>query len=412
MIPKDRMFYKFAFYGFLKNLRFFEPFLYLYLLSEGLTYAQIGTLIGIREISTNFLEIPTGVYADAFGRRKSMLMSMSSYMISFALFYFFANFWIFAVAMILYAMGDAYRTGTHKAMILEYLKIKGIREKKVEYYGATRSYSQFGSAINALLAAGVVLYSGNYRYIFLITILPYIINFFNLATYPKYLDGEIIGKLERGKIKEQVKSTLRDFAYMFKNKRLLKAIMNSSIFSASYEALKDYLQPVLQSFALSIPLFLYLNKDQRTAVMIGIVYFFIYLLTSYSSRNAYRVVNKIGNLGRAINLTLLLAGIFIILAGFFFHIELTLISVAFFLLLYVFHNIRRPMNVGYISDQIKSKVMASGLSVESQVKTFLAAALAVTMGFFADIFGVGIALMLVGLIVLLISPPFFVEEKS
>ena len=406
------MFYKFAFYGFLKNLRFFEPFLYLYLLSEGLTYAQIGTLIGIREISTNFLEIPTGVYADAFGRRKSMLMSMSSYMISFALFYFFANFWIFAVAMILYAMGDAYRTGTHKAMILEYLKIKGIREKKVEYYGATRSYSQFGSAINALLAAGVVLYSGNYRYIFLITILPYIINFFNLATYPKYLDGEIIGKLERGKIKEQVKSTLRDFAYMFKNKRLLKAIMNSSIFSASYEALKDYLQPVLQSFALSIPLFLYLNKDQRTAVMIGIVYFFIYLLTSYSSRNAYRVVNKIGNLGRAINLTLLLAGIFIILAGFFFHIELTLISVAFFLLLYVFHNIRRPMNVGYISDQIKSKVMASGLSVESQVKTFLAAALAVTMGFFADIFGVGIALMLVGLIVLLISPPFFVEEKS
>lgn len=412
MIPKDRMFYKFAFYGFLKNLRFFEPFLYLYLLSEGLTYAQIGTLIGIREISTNFLEIPTGVYADAFGRRKSMLMSMSSYMISFALFYFFTSFWIFAVAMILYALGDAYRTGTHKAMILEYLKIKGIREKKVEYYGATRSYSQFGSAINALLAAGVVLYSGNYRYIFLITILPYIINFFNLATYPKYLDGEIIGKLERGKIKEQVKSTLRDFAYMFKNKRLLKAIMNSSIFSASYEALKDYLQPVLQSFALSIPLFLYLNKDQRTAVMIGIVYFFIYLLTSYSSRNAYRVVNKIGNLGRAINLTLLLAGIFIILAGFFFHIELTLISVAFFLLLYVFHNIRRPMNVGYISDQIKSKVMASGLSVESQVKTFLAAALAVTMGFFADIFGVGIALMLVGLIVLLISPPFFVEEKS
>ena len=412
MIPKDRMFYKFAFYGFLKNLRFFEPFLYLYLLSEGLTYAQIGTLIGIREISTNFLEIPTGVYADAFGRRKSMLMSMSSYMISFALFYFFTSFWIFAVAMILYALGDAYRTSTHKAMILEYLKIKGIREKKVEYYGATRSYSQFGSAINALLAAGVVLYSGNYRYIFLITILPYIINFFNLATYPKYLDGEIIGKLERGKIKEQVKSTLRDFAYMFKNKRLLKAIMNSSIFSASYEALKDYLQPVLQSFALSIPLFLYLNKDQRTAVMIGIVYFFIYLLTSYSSRNAYRVVNKIGNLGRAINLTLLLAGIFIILAGFFFHIELTLISVAFFLLLYVFHNIRRPMNVGYISDQIKSKVMASGLSVESQVKTFLAAALAVTMGFFADIFGVGIALMLVGLIVLLISPPFFVEEKS
>lgn len=412
VIPKDRMFYKFACYGFLKNLRLFEPFLYLFLLDAGLSYTEIGSLIAVRELSTNFLEIPTGVYADAFGRRKSMLMSMASYMLSFAIFYFFSSFWPFAVAMVLYGLGDAYRTGTHKAMILEYLKLKGIKEKKVEYYGATRSYSQLGSAVNALLAAGVVFYSGNYRYIFLLTILPYILNFFNLATYPKELDGEILGKLEKGKIVAQIKSTLRDFAYMFKNKTLLKAIMNSTIFSASYEALKDYLQPVVQSLALSLPLFLYLSNNQRTAVMVGIVYFFIYLLTSYSSRNAYMVVNKIGNLGRAINLTLLLAGIFIILAGLFFHIELTIISVAFFLLLYVFHNIRRPMNVGYISDQIKSKLMASGLSVESEVKTLLASAFAILMGFLADLFGLGIGLMLTGMIILLISPPFFVDEKN
>lgn len=406
------MFYKFAFYGFFKNLRLFEPFLYLFFLDAGLSYTEIGTLIAIRELSTNFLEIPTGVYADAFGRRKSMLMSMASYMLSFAIFYFFSSFWPFAVAMVLYGLGDAYRTGTHKAMILEYLKLKGIREKKVEYYGATRSYSQLGSALNALLAAGVVFYSGNYRYIFLLTILPYILNFFNLATYPKELDGEILGKLEKGKMTAQIKSTLRDFAYMFKNKTLLKAIMNSTIFSASYEALKDYLQPVLQSLALSIPLFLYLSNNQRTAVMVGIVYFFIYLLTSYSSRNAYKVVNKIGNLGRAINLTLLLAGIFIILAGLFFHMKLTIISVVFFLLLYVFHNIRRPMNVGYISDQIKSRLMASGLSVESEVKTLLASAFSILMGFLADLFGVGIGLMLTGMIILLISPPFFVDEKN
>ncbi len=405
------MFYKFAFYGFLKNLRLFEPFLYLFFLAAHLSYVEIGALISIREISTTILEIPTGVYADAFGRRKSMLMSMASYMISFALFFLFPYFWIFAVAMVLYALGDAYRTGTHKAMILEYLKIKGIRDKKVEYYGSTRAYSQLGSAVNSLLAAAVVFYSGNYRYIFLLTILPYIFNFFNLATYPQELDGEIVGRIERGKIKEQLKSTLRDFISMFKNKIVLKAIMNSTIFSSSYEATKDYLQPVLQTFALSLPIFLFLSGKQRTAVVVGIVYFFIYLLTSYSSKNAYKIASRIGNLGRAINLTLLLAGIFLIFAGFFYHIDLYLLSILFFLLLYVFHNIRRPMNVGYISDQIKSRVMASGLSVESQVKTLLASGLALFMGFLADLFGVGMALLLTGLVILLISPPFFVEEK-
>ena len=412
VIPKDRMFYKFAFYGFLKNLRLFEPFLYLFFRDAGLSYTEIGALIGLREISTTFLEIPTGVYADIFGRRKSMLMSMSSYMISFSIFFLFKNFWLFAVAMILYALGDAYRTGTHKAMILEYLKMKGILKKKVEYYGATRSYSQLGSAVNALLAALIVFYSGNYRYIFLITILPYILNFINLATYPKELDGEITHHLKKGMMREQIKSTLRDFVAMFKSKLVLKAIMNSTIFSASYEATKDYLQPVLKTLALSLPIFLFLSGKQRTAVVIGVVYFILYLLTSYSSRNAYKIVNRIGNLGRAINLTLLLAGILLIFTGIFYHINLLLLSVIIFVLLYVFHNIRRPMNVGYISDQIKSRVMASGLSVESQVKTILASIFAVLMGFFADYFGIGIALALLGVVILIISPPFFVEEKD
>ncbi len=412
VIPKDRMFYKFAFYGFLKNLRLFEPFLYLFFRDAGLSYTEIGALIGLREISTTFLEIPTGVYADIFGRRKSMLMSMSSYMISFSIFFLFKNFWLFAVAMILYALGDAYRTGTHKAMILEYLKMKGILKKKVEYYGATRSYSQLGSAVNALLAALIVFYSGNYRYIFLITILPYILNFINLATYPKELDGEITHHLKKGMMREQIKSTLRDFVAMFKSKLVLKAIMNSTIFSASYEATKDYLQPVLKTLALSLPIFLFLSGKQRTAVVIGVVYFILYLLTSYSSRNAYKIVNRIGNLGRAINLTLLLAGILLIFTGIFYHINLLLLSVIIFVLLYVFHNIRRPMNVGYISDQIKSRVMASGLSVESQVKTILASIFAVLMGFFADYFGIGIALALLGVMILIISPPFFVEEKD
>ena len=402
------MFYKFAAYGFFKNLRLFEPFILLFFKAAGMSYTQIGILYAIKEISIYILEIPTGVYADAFGRRRSMLMSMSSYIIAFAIFFFFSSFWLFAVAMILYALGDAYRTGTHKAMILEYLKIKNISEKKVEYYGATRSYSQLGSATNALLAGLIVFYTGNYRDIFILTILPYIFNFINLATYPRMLDGEI--RKSVGKIGEQFKKTLADFRLMFKDKLALKAIVNSSLFSASYEATKDYLQAVLQTFALALPILLFLSGDKRTAVVIGIVYFFIYLMTAYASRNSYKVVNKVGNLGRAINSTLILGAVIIILTGFFYHINWLIISIVLFLLIYVLHNIRRPMNVGYIADRIKSRVMASGLSVESQIKTFIAAGLSILMGYLADVLGVGMALVIIGFIVLISAPPFFVKE--
>ena len=409
MITKDGMFYKFAAYGFLKNLRLFEPFILLFLLASGLNYLEIGFLFGIKEISVFLLEIPTGVFADALGRRKSMLISMSSYIFAFLVFFLFTNFWLFALAMVLYALGDAMRTGTHKALILEYLKLKGMLGKKVEYYGATRSFSQLGSAVNSLLAGIIVFFTGNYRDIFVITILPYIANLVNLATYPKELDGEIT---KMGGVGEKMRSTMRDFKAMLTDKIALKAILNSSLFSASHESVKDYLQAVLQTLALSLPVFLYLDDKERIAVVVGVAYFFIYLLTSYASKNAYRLVERIGKLNRAINYTLLIGGILIALAGVFYSLSLLVLSVLFFLGIYVLHNLRRPMNVGYISDRIKSSVMASGLSVESHMKTIISALLSVLMGFFAYTLGVGAGLFAIGMIVVLIAPALFLPDAK
>ena len=71
---------------------------------------------------------------------------------------------------------------------------------------------------------------------------------------------------------------------------------------------------------------------------------------------------------------------------------------AVFFLLFVLENFRRPVNISYISDTIDHKTMASGLSVESQLKTLLMAILAPVIGFLADRLGVGLALILAGLL--------------
>ena len=47
-ISRNRQFRKFQAYGFLKNLRFFDPFLMLFFLEKGLSYLEIGTLYAIR----------------------------------------------------------------------------------------------------------------------------------------------------------------------------------------------------------------------------------------------------------------------------------------------------------------------------------------------------------------------------
>ena len=89
MIKKDVQFYRFSMYGFLKNLRFFEPFIILIFRDNGLTFLQIGLLYSIRDVTNYFTEIPAGFVADAFGRRKSMVFAFTAYILSFFIFFAF-----------------------------------------------------------------------------------------------------------------------------------------------------------------------------------------------------------------------------------------------------------------------------------------------------------------------------------
>ncbi len=394
-IKKDLMFYRFSLYGFLKNLRLFEPFLILIFLDGGLSYLQIGLLYSVRDIATNILEVPTGVFADIYGRRKSMVMSFLSYILSFGIFYLFPNFYAYIGAMILYAFGEAFRSGTHKALILEYLKLNHMSHLKVEYYGHTRGASQLGSALNSLLAAALVFYSGNYRYVFLASTLPYVLDLINLATYPPELDGEIVPKAHRS-TKEQARQTLRDFWKMFTDGDMRRALLNSAGFTAAFKSTKDYLQPIVQGFALTLPFFLALDDTRRASVVIGVVYFFIYLLSSEASRKSAKVSRRFTNLAAAINFTYFLGASFLLLAGIATWQQVAIASILIYLGFYVLQNLRRPMMVSYISDRIASRVMASGLSVESEASTLMMAVFAPILGALADRFGVGVALAIFG----------------
>jgi hypothetical protein len=60
--------------------------------------------------------------------------------------------------------------------------------------------------------------------------------------------------------------------------------------------------------------------------------------------------------------------------------------------------------VAFVSDRITHEVMASGLSVESQITNILMIALAPLLGALADLFSVGAALTVLGGMMLLLWP--------
>ena len=398
---KDKQYIKFCAYGFLKNLKIFEPVFILFLLSKGLTFWQIGVIYSAREIIRNIFEIPSGLISDAMGRRKTLIFSFVFYIISFVVFYLSQNYIVLLVAISIFAFGDAFRTGTHKAMIYDYLSIKNWQDQKVIYYGYTRSWSQNGSAINAILAAGIIFITGNYDVIFLLASIPYIADIILIWSYPKELEGPI-KKLHTKEILKAFRKTFTDIAKVLKQSSSWVSIIRVSSHSGYYRATKEYIQPVIVGFALSAYCLGNFNGDQRKAIGIGVIYFIIYLLSGIASKNAGKFAKHLRNPQKALFVTLLLGFSAGAIAGIFMQNNILIISLLAFLIIYLIENLRKPIGLAAIADKSENSVMASVLSIQSQVSSIIAAIIAPILGLLSDILGIGYALSIISFVLLLL----------
>jgi len=361
------MIFRFSLYGFLKNQRYFEPFLFLAFLEKGLDFGQIGLLIAVRELTTNVLEIPSGAVADVYGRRLSMILSFVAYIAAFLVFGFASHSPLLYAGMVLYGVGEAFRTGTHKALIFAWLRSQGREHERLRVYGYTRSWSKFGSAASVALAAPIVLLSNSYEWIFFAAIVPYALNIVNFLGYPKALDER--GDRERS-VAEVFRHTGRTLAESARRPRLRRLFLEAMGFDGVFAAAKDYLQPVLEALALTLVASWIVADDwsdtQRAALLVGPVYFALHLLSGVASRQSHRVSERAGGdepaarlawVGSVLIFAVLTASA---LSGLLVGV------VAAFVALYALHNIWRPVLISRIDEHGSSSQGASLLSVESQ----------------------------------------------
>ena len=388
---KNLQYYKFCLYGFLKNLRFFEPFLLLFFLSRDLEYWQIGLLYTVREITRNLLEIPMGIISDSLGRRTTLALSFVLYIASYLTFYFSESYVIIMVAMLLFGLGDALKSGTNKAMIYSYLEYRGWSRYKAAYYGNTRSCSQIGSAICSVGGAAFIWYSGAYASIFLFSLFPAFLDLLLILSYPRNLEGNNLSAKQ-----ESAKDAFRDtFLLLWKQMGKLKFWHNTNLVALHtgfYKTVRDYLQPILASLAVSVPLLSGESEIRREVFWIGLFYFVIYLLSSLAASNSGRFANKIKNPVSALRRTTYMGLVFGIIGGFLAWQNLTIISIIILIGIFMVENIRKPIGAGNLADSTHSESWTSVLSLESQTASLYAALMAPLLGLFADFQGPGFGL--------------------
>ncbi len=187
---------RFCMYAVLRNMRFFDPFIVLFLLFDlGLGYAAVGALLAYEKMLLVALEIPFAAIFDRLGRRRGLMMSFGCAGIACLGFGFAGQtnhpLWWVVAAMTLYGVGEALRTGTHKAIILDWLTQRGERHRKTAVIGFTRFFSKTSAGLTALTAGVLVWWTGGFAVTFWLAALPTFGVVVLIATYPTALEGSL-----------------------------------------------------------------------------------------------------------------------------------------------------------------------------------------------------------------------------
>lgn len=384
---------RFCAYAVLRNLRIFDPFLVLFLLHDvGLSYLEIGALLGWEKLLSGLLEVPLGVATDRWGRRRALIFSFSLASVAFVLFAL-APGRVMAVPMLslaqsIYAVAEAARSGSHKAIILDWLTRQGRRAEKTAVIGKTRFFSKSAGGAAALIGGLVVWTSGHFTPLFWCAIPPTLACAALIWTYPRELDTP------DPTAAAPTTSFWAGLGQAARRPEWLALLGISVAFESQIKLALVYLQPFLSDalgaasldVVAGVGAIVYGGWFFAQGLAAGVASLFSARLAGTDPQRALRGIHRLGAV------LLLLVGGLGLIAG-----SLAWVLLPVFLALAALQNIRRPIFVATLDDVVDPRFRATALSVETQARSWGYAISALLAGALADLQGPGLALLVMGL---------------
>ena len=309
------------------------------------------------------------------------------------------------MAFTFFAFGEVFRTGTHKAIIFDYLVKNNLESEMNSFYGYTRSWSKIGSAVSIIFAVSISFYFKNYRTVFLFSIIPYLIGIINFLGYPESSKRRLDKKAN-----EHLKESFKE---LVSNKQLFKYFINDSFFEGLFKTLKDYIQPIIKYSALSLSIMYVSNEFKSKTLIIGLVYIIIHLTSAYGSRMSSKINEYIKKYKlNHIKLFFSIALFFFITLFFTIKYNFIAVTIVIFILYNIMENIWRPFMISNITKNISKDKTATILSIDNQGQTIIKLIFAPVFGYIADI-NISYTMLLASILVfvILIFNSFFGNNK-
>jgi uncharacterized membrane protein len=100
------------------------------------------------------------------------------------------------------------------------------------------------------------------------------------------------------------------------------------------------------------------------------------------------------------------------ITGFLTMAGLTLLSIIFFIGIYLVENLRIPVGIAYFTENLDKDILATTLSTESQGKSLFTAVIALLLGFLADRLDIGTAILVCSAVMLLTTPLYLLKKQT
>ena len=124
-----------------------------FLTSHGLNLFEVN-MVNFTFFATLFIcEIPTGAFADLFGRKMSFVIACIMLSIGGFIYAFSKSFWGFVGAEAISAIGATFASGAFKAWLVDKLKHHGYSKSLSRVFSKAQLFGQLSSIVSALIGA-------------------------------------------------------------------------------------------------------------------------------------------------------------------------------------------------------------------------------------------------------------------
>ncbi len=367
----------------------------LFLLSQNLNLFQVNVVNFVFMVSIFLFELPTGAFADLYGRKKSLILGYLILSFAFYIYFISYSFNMFLLAECIAAIGFTFISGAQEAWIADAVKKQKIQQNIDLVFSHGHIISRFASLLSGLVGAYIGTVSLRIPMeltSFFLFITAIFVFFFVQETYYKQKNLQ-----ENTSIKSLITTAKEGIRYASLHRVIMILIIISFLTSFAFQSPNMYWSPRFNELA------------GNQIWIVGWVWAGISLSMMFGSYLIKSLIKKEKSYTQICIAAMLCLGIPLFISAASNIFSIVLIS---FLLYEVGRGMHQPIQKGYLNNFLSPHHRATVFSFDSMIGKLGAAVGLLLMGLLAKNTSIQTAWVVSALLILSAIPLYILAGKK